>query len=70
MTNTKIQMSNQAPNPNVKTLKATPSARARIPESRAGIGALEFDIHLGKSILFSPGIRILKFDIVMDKGNI
>jgi hypothetical protein len=56
MSNAKTRMSIQAQNPNVRTLSAYLCPCARIPERRVGIGVLEFDIHLGKSILFSPGI--------------
>jgi hypothetical protein len=47
MSNAKIQMSNQAQNPNVKTLSAYLCPCARIPERGVGIWVLEFDIHLG-----------------------
>jgi hypothetical protein len=46
MSNAKIQMSNQAQNPNVKLLKAHPCPCARILERRVGIWALKFDIPL------------------------
>jgi hypothetical protein len=46
MSKLKIQMSNHAQNPNVKTLKGYPCPCARIPEGGVGILALEFDIHL------------------------
>ena len=45
MSNVKIRMSNQAQNPNVKTLSAYLSPCAGIPERRVGIGVLTFDIH-------------------------
>ena len=46
MSNAKIQMSNQAQNPNVKSLSAQPCPCARIPEHMVDIGVLKFDIHL------------------------
>ena len=45
MSNAKIQMSNQAQNPNVKTLSAVLCPCAQIPERRVGIWVLKFGIH-------------------------
>jgi hypothetical protein len=53
MSNAKIQIPNQTPIPNAKPREWLP---ALIQEAGFVLQTLELDIHLGKSILFSPGI--------------